>query len=301
MPLAGSESVPFFLQLLFCVPLWIVVALFVSIRKARRAEDVKQRTLWRRWAIVIGFTLCTSLLWANPIQMLFRSGPFRGRVVDAQTGKPVPVALLSFTWGGSLGVLSAHHAWTMTDAEGNYRVGWQGIGNWRIGAFPGPDSMTVIAPGYVGGQFWLDGEARDPYSDHDRTALGASMADGEIRLQRLRTNVRLDLEAARHFGFGVPAAEQQQRIARRFHDVLYAGLCPGAGTVAKWEPTDAAFQQLVEYSGFFGISPSDLLDGIKEVVVGYQYSSSSRNTPLRLDAADAERLCNQLELTDREM
>lgn len=288
---------PFFMQLWFCVPLWILVALFVSIRKAMVTKEPRKRTLGRRWAIVCGFALLTSLLWANPTQMLLYSGPFRGRVVDAQTGKPVPVALLSFEWYGSLGMLSTHHAWTLTDANGSYWLGWQGIGNWRIGSFPGPDSMTITAPGYLGGQFWLDGQPRDPYSNHDRTALGASMTHGDIRLQRLRSDARLDLEASRNFGFGVPA-DHREDVAQRFHRELFSRLCPQAGATVEWEPTNAAFQQLVQYAGFLGISTSNLHDDMEKLIVGYQRDPSRWNTPVRFDAAIVEELCSELKLTN---
>ena len=211
---------PFWMQVWFCVPLWIAAALCVALLKALVSKAADKHAFWSRWAIVLAVFLATSLLWANPFQMIFRSGPFAGHVKDADTGAAVPVALLAFQWQGALSRKSAHAAWTLTREDGSYHLGWQGIANWRVGAWPGPDSVYVQAPGYATAQFFLDGIERDPYGDHDANAKSASLRQGEIRLHRLRPDTAFNFV---RYGipFGIPAGVERQQVARRFHGELF--------------------------------------------------------------------------------
>lgn len=233
---------PIWMQMWFCVPLWIVVALCVALVKTWMSTTPEKRTLWLRWTIVFGFFLVTSLLWANPSQMLCHSGPFAGRVIDADTGEAVPVALLTYHWQGALGQRSTHDAWTLTRKDGSYRLGWQGFGNWHIGAAPGPDSVSVQAPGYAVAQFYLDGVHRNPYVEQDKSAKSATIRKGEVRLQRFRPNTKVNIARANPL-FVVPAGPERLQIARRFYDELFSRLCLEPGIPSGWEPTNFAFSQ----------------------------------------------------------
>lgn len=284
----------FWMQVWFCVPLWIAAALCVALVKALTGASREKRILWRRWIIVLAVLLGTSLIWANPYQMIFRSGPFSGHVEDADTGEAVPVALLAFQWHGMLSPQSTHAAWTLADEEGGYHLAWQGIANWRIGAWPGPDSFYVQAPGYATAQFFLDGVERDPNGDHDASAKSASLRNGEIRLHRLRPNEAFNFV---RYGipFGVPAGSERLQVARRFHDELYQRLCPQQSRgSAGWEPTDVAFSQLLSITGvLYGSSfQSQQADTDIQFIGG-------KNTPSALDAGKVTELCNRFKLTNR--
>ncbi|MEO8673345.1 MAG: carboxypeptidase-like regulatory domain-containing protein [Tahibacter sp.] len=285
---------PVLLQLWFCVPLWIAAATVVSIWKAVTNKAPDRRTLWRRWAAVFGFAFITSLLWANPSQMIFYSGPFSGRVVDADSGKPVPVALLVFNWQGNLGQLSTHQAWTLTDIEGGYWLGWQGLGNWRIGAWPGPDSFYVEAPGYAVVRFFLDGVQRDPYGDHDDKAKSSTKIRGEIRLRRFQPNKKLNLIRTSGIPFGIADSTHRMDVARRFYDELFPRLCRGTEQGTVWEPTTFAFAQL---HAIVSVIDPDASRSAR-VVEGLGRENGSY-TPSGLDADVVKRLCGQLKLPDK--
>ncbi|MEO7064455.1 MAG: hypothetical protein ABI082_11875 [Dokdonella sp.] len=99
-------------------------------RRKLNAEVRKRRI---QWLILLAFALATSVFWANPSQMLHYSGPFSGEVADAEDGKPVPIALLAYQWGGMLGNQSTHSAWTLTAPVGSYHLAWAGAGKLAIG------------------------------------------------------------------------------------------------------------------------------------------------------------------------
>ncbi len=282
------------MQVWFCAPLWIAAALCVALLMALVGATREKRVLWRRWVIVLAVFLASSLLWANPYQMLFRSGPFSGHVKDADTGEAVPVALLAFQWQGSLSRQSTHAAWVLTGEDGSYHLGWQGIANWRVGAWPGPDTFYVQAPGYATAQFFLDGIERDPNGDRDAGAKSASLRDGEIRLHRLRPNAKFNLI---RYGipFGIPARDESQQVARRFHDELFRRLCPQPGKPAEWEPTDVAFSQLLSITSVLYGSRFQSQESDRELqLVG------GNSMPSDLDANRKTELCNRFRLTKGE-
>lgn len=284
-----DTAMPLWIQIWFCVPLWVAVALCVALAKALVSTSSERRTLWWRWAIVFAVFLATSLLWANPSQMIFRSGPFSGHVKDADTGKAVPVALLAFHWQGALNSQSSHAAWTLSGEDGSYYLGWQGIANWRIGAWPGPDSVYVQAPGYATAQFFLDDIERDPNGDHDASAKSASLHDGEIRMHRLRPNTKFNLI---RYGipFGLPAGDERQQVAKRFHEELFKRLCPQSSRPPEWESTDVAFSQLLSISGVLYGSRLQLMEADREL----QYITSE-NMPSALDANRTAELCSRFQ------
>jgi len=287
-------AMPFWMQVWFCVPLWIAVALCVVLVKALFGKAPEKRTLWRNWAIVLAVFLATSLLWANPFQMIFRSGPFSGHVKDADTGEAVPVALLAFQWQGALSRQSTHAAWTLTREDGSYHLPWQGMANWRIGAWPGPDSVYVQAPGYATAQFFLDGIERDPRGDYDASAKSASLRQGEIRLHRLRPNTAFNT-VGYGIPFGIPDGAERQHVARRFHDELFQRLCPQTGKASEWVPTDVAFSQLLSVtSGYYG-NRFQSVETDRELQV-----NAGKSTPSALDAGRTAALCNRFRLTDGE-
>jgi hypothetical protein len=292
------------LQIIFCLPLWIAIAAMASAGKAIAAGTAAKRSLWQRWAIVFALTLASSLLWANPRQMLLYSGPFTGKVIDAETGKPVPVALLVFTWTGALGTSSTHNAWTITGADGEYRLNWQGFGNWRIGAWPAADSFYVLAPGYASSQFFLDGKERNPNGDHDAKARSATHTSGQIRLQRLHPDTKFNFATKRSILFGVGSRQDRLIIANRFYNEAYPRLCPENAQPAEWVATDHAFQQLYWLVNL--IDP----DFYRRATAGDTESKFAvetldrrvieNNTPLLLDANTAQKLCAQLKLKKRD-
>lgn len=274
-------------QAWFCLPLWIVAAFCLSLIRALFSAHREKRILWWRWTGTLFFFLATSILWANPEQMLSRSGPFSGYVKDADTGEPVTVALLAFQWQGALGTRSTHAAWALTREDGSYRLGWQGFGNWRIGAFPGPDTMYVQAPGYATAQFFLDGVERDPYGDHDASAKSASLHLGEIRLQRLRPDTAVNAVRG-GIPFGMPAGAGRQDVARRFHVELFRRLCPEPGKLPDWEPTDMVFAQLQSVtSALYGnrFQPREGGNALQFI--------ASKNKPSVIDPDKTVELCNR--------
>lgn len=281
-------------QAWLCLPLWIVAALCLAVIKALFSSHREKRILWWRWAGVLFFFLATSLLWANPEQMLSRSGPFSGHVKDADTGEPVPVALLAFQWQGAFGARSTHAAWTLTREDGSYRLDWQGFGNWRIGAFPGPDTMYVQAPGYATAQFFLDGVERAPYGDHDASAKSASLRLGEIRLQRLRPGTAVNTVRG-GIPFGIQAATDRRDVARRFHVELFRRLCPESGKSPDWEPTDMAFSQLLSIaSAMYGNRfQSHEADRTLQFI-------ADKNRPSAMNFDTTVALCNRFRLKDGE-
>ncbi len=284
----------FWMQAWFCVPLWIAAALCVALVKALTGTVREKRTLWWRWTIVLAVFLLTSLIWANPYQMIFRSGPFSGHVKDADTGQAVPVALLAFQWHGMLSPQSTHAAWALTGEDGSYHLAWQGIANWRIGAWPSPDSFYVQAPGYATAQFFMDGVERDPNGDYDANAKSASLHNGEIRLHQLRPNEAFNFT---RYGipFGMSAGPERQQVARRFHDELYQRLCPQSGGLAEWEPTDVAFSQLLSITSVLygsGFQPQQADRDLQFI--------GGKNTPSALDAGRVAELCNRFKLTNGE-
>lgn len=281
---------PIWMQVWFCVPLWIVATLCVALIKAQTSATPLKRALWLRWAIVFGFFLVTSLLWANPSQMLYHSGPFAGRVIDADTGEAVPVALLAYHWQGALGQRSTHDAWTLTRKDGSYRLGWQGFGNWRIGAAPGPDYVYVEAPGYGTTQFFLDGVRRNPNGDIDDNAKSATMANGTVRLQRLRQNSKIN---AIRYGipFGVRDRHDLLSVARQFYLELFPRLCVKGEREPEWEPTNQAFSQL--YSIVHIIDPARIQSTEPDGRLLYFDSSSA---PIAFDESTIIELCEKLDL-----
>ncbi len=277
---------PAWMQMLFCVPVWIISAMIASAWKASRQSEPEKRTLWWRWCAVSGFVLLTSLLWANPSQMLSVSGPFSGRVIDADTGEPVTVAVVSYHWGGHRG--SYHHASVVTDADGRYRVSWQGFANWRIGASPSADAMTIQSPGYATARFFLDGVFRAPDGGYyDENAKSATIRLGVVRLQRLRSGTRYN-QVRYAIPFGIGSRTEHRRVAERFYDVLFPRLCAEPGKTAEWEPTDAAFMQL---GSIVGVLPTEAFPPRD---TGWSVDYVSNDAPKRLDDATVERRCRQL-------
>jgi len=83
-----------------------------------------------------------------------KSGPFRGQVVDLETGEPIPgAAILVVLWEAIFSptghptrkFYDAREA--VTDAEGRFEIPRLSIPFWKLGIQPG--EVMLFAPGYV--------------------------------------------------------------------------------------------------------------------------------------------------------
>jgi len=121
-------------------------------------------------------------------------GPFDGRVLDADSGKPVDGATVLASWAfetgrGLVGPAGSRAVIVETDADGRYRVDRAPApadGRWRIARF----TLVVWKQGYLG---WRsDRRFADLARRHDFAQTGA-----EVRLEPLRP----DAPIARHLAF----------------------------------------------------------------------------------------------------
>ncbi len=149
-----------------CTPLLLLVA-FLIVLLAFIHFAIKGGAEWRGTGrgktftflvILLGVANATSVIWASPYTAFLGSGPISGRVIDADTGKPIKDAVVVAEWSTMMAHASAcaNVAWAATDANGNYSIPWQGLATWKH-AFVTESNMTVAAPGYIGDFFALDG------------------------------------------------------------------------------------------------------------------------------------------------
>jgi len=171
------------LQAFACIPLWCVVALLIAIWLSYRTRGKPAHRHWRDLSIVIAFLLVTSLLWANPITAIRDSGPIRGMVVDTDSARPISHAAIQFSWNGIRG---QREAWAITDEKGEFYLPWQGLMNWRVGAWPNPAAITISAPGRASGQFWQDGKPLEASGAPPQGSQRATFDGWTIRLPALK-------------------------------------------------------------------------------------------------------------------
>jgi hypothetical protein len=115
-------------------------------------------------------------------------GPFDGRVVDADSGKPVEDATVIASWAfetgrGLVGPAGASTASAATDADGRYRIDRVRTprdGRWRIARF----TLVVWKSGYLG--YRSDRRFSDLGPRHD-----FAQTNNSVRLEPLRAEVSL--------------------------------------------------------------------------------------------------------------
>jgi hypothetical protein len=99
--------------------------------------------------------------------LVTRMGPYQGKVIDAETGQPVPNAYVIFTWDAASPFGAANCATAAiarSDSEGSYRLGWQGYRNlFDIGVVSwSPPTVDVIGEDY---RPWSVGKDGPGYPD----------------------------------------------------------------------------------------------------------------------------------------
>lgn len=81
-------------------------------------------------------------------------GPFRGQIVDVETGKPIPDAAILVVWWEAIFSPTGHPTRkfydareTVTDSEGHFQVPRLSVPLWKFGIQPA--EVMVFAPSYV--------------------------------------------------------------------------------------------------------------------------------------------------------
>ena len=171
---------------LTCIPLLVVLAFGAVAWLAYRTRNRH----WRDLAIVLAFLIATSWFWANPTTMLSYSGPFHGKVVDADSGKAIANAAVELHWYGAFAFYHTY-AWATSDENGDFHIPWQGLLNWRVGSWPGMRFMTISSPGHANAKFYQDGGAVDQGASLVATTERASFDDWTIRLPPLKPGVKV--------------------------------------------------------------------------------------------------------------
>ena len=99
--------------------------------------------------LVLGMAAYVLFVLSDPVDAFKNAGPFTGRVVDAETKKPVKGALVGAAWAGSVfihGGGCAGHTMTYTDGDGRFYIPWQGMNiMWFLHDGVTPGGMTVWA------------------------------------------------------------------------------------------------------------------------------------------------------------
>lgn len=143
----------------------------------------------------INLILFCYIFWNNAPQRLF-GAPLAGIVVDADTGKPIAGAYVSYLWEsatdpkGFFGEggrdICYHAAGTTTDGAGRFHVGpWS---EWRTYRVSNTDPQALIyAPGYMPTTIVLpEGRIKPPVPRlHERYALQRSTGSREQRIEAL--------------------------------------------------------------------------------------------------------------------
>lgn len=99
--------------------------------------------------LVVGVVLYVLFVVSDPIDAFENTGPFEGRVIDAETQKPIDGALVGAGWAGSTFVHGGGcvgGTFTRTDSEGRFRIAWQGMSvQWFLHDRITPGGLTVWA------------------------------------------------------------------------------------------------------------------------------------------------------------
>ncbi|MFQ5962483.1 MAG: carboxypeptidase-like regulatory domain-containing protein, partial [Candidatus Methylomirabilales bacterium] len=83
-----------------------------------------------------------------------KSGPFRGQVVDLETGKPIPDAAILVVWWEAIFSPTGHPTRKfyearegVTDPEGRFEIPQLSLSLWKLGIQPA--EVIFFAPGYI--------------------------------------------------------------------------------------------------------------------------------------------------------
>lgn len=99
--------------------------------------------------IAIAMAAYVVLVLSDPIAALRNGGPFTGRVIDAETQKPIKGAVVSAGWAGSIfihGGGCVGDTLTRTDGDGRFYIGWQGMNiQWLLHDHITPGGLIVWA------------------------------------------------------------------------------------------------------------------------------------------------------------
>lgn len=114
--------------------------------------NTRRRWRWLRWVIASGTVVVLLLAFGGWLRGRDQWGPFRGQVVDAETGAPIPNANVMVTWliRRFNPVDSRSEFWdaqeTVTDANGGFEIPrlWR-LWTWNV-MEPG---IGYFAPGHV--------------------------------------------------------------------------------------------------------------------------------------------------------
>lgn len=120
-------------------------------------------TAMRKWlrillyvALAVGLFLITALAvlrLASNARNPHKWGPFRGQVVDMETGEPIPDAAVLVVWWEVVatpvhGITRFYEAKeTVTDSEGLFEIAAISVPFWKLGVQPG--EVWLFAPAYV--------------------------------------------------------------------------------------------------------------------------------------------------------
>ncbi len=107
--------------------------------------------LWSRRTLKMG-ALLSLLALAPEAQSREKWGPFRGQVVDLETGQPVVGAVMVVVWLEIYGVgLTGHRFYdaseALTDAQGRWEIQRLRASFWKLGIQP--PTFHLFAPGYA--------------------------------------------------------------------------------------------------------------------------------------------------------
>ena len=105
-----------------------------------------------QWFVVAALTV--TLLLSAEGSAVERWGPFRGQLVDVETGKPIAGAAILVVWWEAIFSPVGHPTRkfydareAVTDAEGRFEVPRLSVPFWKLGIQPG--QVIYFAPGYV--------------------------------------------------------------------------------------------------------------------------------------------------------
>ena len=159
-----------------------------STDKSITVKDNIFSTLSSRLPLLLTSVLLTSMLSACHFPKLrdsLASEPFGGTIVDEETGKPIPNAVVMMRWPIVTGTIAGSHGATgsievaesVTDAEGRYAIaGWFKGKEEISGAFvyKNDPKLVIFAPGY-----WPTKKFNDNYNFLPRGEAWKAEWDGE--------------------------------------------------------------------------------------------------------------------------
>jgi hypothetical protein len=191
---------------------------------------------------------------ASPFAATLDSEPIKGRVLDADNGKPIRDAVVVAEWTMEMANLTqtcADAAWTATDANGEYSIPRGGLASEKHPLVT-DSSMTIAAPGYVGDLFALDGTPSSwkkfgELADNDsRRVIAPSTVQRLIPVTAGKKVFPFNLGP-----YSCPL-KNNNSLGKHLYDLTYQRLCSEKSHVVA---TDFDLQQLWFYSRRAGSTP----------------------------------------------